>query len=242
MRARRPGDDPPVDPVRRRGLHPDPDHARIPRGGSRPVNLLEGAGRVLTFGRSLELETALVGAAREKCRLAGLVVGEGRPDQSGRDLATAVAAAGGINIRVVTDSATPQYLGEVDLVMIGTDAVRAEGVVARTGTLAITAAALAAGTPVYLLAGGMKLLPASASFPDPRVMAEPGPSGTPRPRRGRGEPRLQDHPAEAVAGRGDGERDAAPLRAGAEGPEHAGPALVQLGNEYSFLVPSIRPT
>jgi translation initiation factor 2B subunit (eIF-2B alpha/beta/delta family) len=147
---------------------------RAIRVAQQAVALLEGAGRVLTIGRSLELETALVGAVREKC-LAGLVVGEGRPDQAGRDLAAAVAGAGGINVRVVTDSALPQYLDEVDLVMVGTDAVRSEGVVARTGTLAVTAAATASNTPVYLLAGGMKLLPGGAAFPDPRVMAEPGP-------------------------------------------------------------------
>jgi translation initiation factor 2B subunit (eIF-2B alpha/beta/delta family) len=130
------------------------------------------AARALTVGRSDVVERALLTAAGSGT-LAGCVVGEGRPAWTGRPLAEALVNAGALNVRLVPDLGLFGCLEDVDLVLIGTGAVRAEGAVTPSGTGALVAAAKAAGKPAYLLSGVMTLLPGQAKLPEAVTMVRP---------------------------------------------------------------------
>lgn len=134
--------------------------------------LLEGGGRVLTFGRSPVVEGALLAAAKAGT-LKGAVIGEGRPTFDGRVLATKLAAAGATAVKVVTDAALARGLADVDVVFLAASSVRSDHVVARVGTTALAAAAKQAGRPAWALAGLMSMLPADAPLPDPLVEGDP---------------------------------------------------------------------
>lgn len=122
------------------------------------------AARALTLGRSDVVERALL-LAVEAGALAGCVVGEGRPAWTGRSLAESLAARGALDVRLVPDLGLFGNLADVDLVLVGTGAIRSEGAVTPAGTGAVLTAAKAAGKPAYLLAGVMTLLPGTAELP-----------------------------------------------------------------------------
>ena len=134
--------------------------------------LLGGAGRVLCLGGHEAVERALLVAVDEGS-LASICIGEGRPRCLGRRLATKLAAAGALNVRVVTDSALPSQLPDTDLVLVGADAVRADGAVVHYGHRALAEAARAAGKPTYALAGVFKFLPLTDALPDPCSPGDP---------------------------------------------------------------------
>jgi translation initiation factor 2B subunit (eIF-2B alpha/beta/delta family) len=130
------------------------------------------AARVLTVGRSDAVERALL-AAVDRGAFAGCVIGEGRPAYTGRHLARTLDEHGALNVRLVPDLALFGRMDEIDMVLVGTGAVRSEGAVAPSGTTAVVQAARAADKPAYLLAGVMTLLPGRAVLPDARISGDP---------------------------------------------------------------------
>jgi translation initiation factor 2B subunit (eIF-2B alpha/beta/delta family) len=83
-----------------------------------------------------------------------ILCAEGRPRLEGRRLAVRLAAAGA-SVTVMTDAAVTSRVDD-RLVVVGADAVTAEGWINKVGTAAVAAAARRAGGPVLVLASREK--------------------------------------------------------------------------------------
>jgi translation initiation factor 2B subunit (eIF-2B alpha/beta/delta family) len=114
-----------------------------------------------------------------------VLIGESRPRNEGRDLATALAAAE-IPAWVVVDAALPLLVPAARMVWIGADAVTDRGVVNKIGSFALALAAREHSIPVYAIATRRKFLPSGTAalkileMPAEEVWKDP-PSGV-RPR------------------------------------------------------------
>lgn len=108
--------------------------------------------------------------------------GEGRPALEGRRMAAALSAAGA-RVELRTDAALGEALPGADALLLGADAVAPAWFINKVGTAALAAAALQAGTPVYLLATGDKFVDAGVAAElriddhDPREVWDDPPPG-----------------------------------------------------------------
>lgn len=117
---------------------------RLPRGA-----------RILTISSSRTVARALLALVPRR-RPAEVLCLESRPGGEGRRLASYLRR-GGICARVVPDDRRHAALLEVDLVLIGADAVEPNGtVVHKVGTRALAEAARRAQRPLFVLAGHSK--------------------------------------------------------------------------------------
>jgi hypothetical protein len=116
------------------------------------------AARVLTISRSetvLRLLTSL-GPGRRPARV---LVLESEPGGEGRRTAEELRAAG-LPVTLVPDADGTAAVAMSDLVLLGADAIYADGsVVNKVGSLAIARAARAAAVPVIVAAGASKIIP-----------------------------------------------------------------------------------
>lgn len=109
---------------------------------------------VLTLSRSGTVFAALTGGTPAR-----VVVAESRPDREGVDVAERLAADG-VDVTLVTDAAIGAKLEDVDVVLVGADAVLPDGrVVNKTGTRLAAVAATDAEVPVYVAASRDKVTP-----------------------------------------------------------------------------------
>jgi translation initiation factor 2B subunit (eIF-2B alpha/beta/delta family) len=69
-----------------------------------------------------------------------------------------------IAVEVIVDAAAAVFIHGFYTLLIGADAISAEGVVNKVGTLGLALAARAQGIPVYCLAGSEKFLTSGAPF------------------------------------------------------------------------------
>ncbi len=112
---------------------------------------------VLLHSYSSSIEKTLALLRHRGCRV---VVTESRPGLEGRHTA-ALCAQAGLPVRLVTDASMFQALEGADMVLMGADAVSADGVVInKTGSAALACCAHALNVPVYILAERRKLVPA----------------------------------------------------------------------------------
>lgn len=111
----------------------------------------EGSGPcVLTHGFSVEVLALLQRAAKHEHFT--LLVAEDRPDGSGHRTAAEMAASA-VPVRLIEFSAVARFMASVELVLVGADAVLADGgVLAPIGTLTMAYAAHAHGRPFYVAA------------------------------------------------------------------------------------------
>ena len=116
---------------------------------------------IATLGPSRAVQLALLGA-----HAAGLgpraLVAEGRPGLGGRELATALGAAG-LPTWLVVDAALPLLLSQAALLWLGADAVTDRGAIVNVGGFAAALAAREHSVPVYVLATRRKFLPAKSA-------------------------------------------------------------------------------
>jgi len=113
--------------------------------------------RVATLSRSGTVREAL-----ERADPAEILVAESRPGGEGRDVATALAAGGGPVVTLTTDAAFEAELAtrEIDTLVVGADAVLADGrVVNKAGTRAAALAAAHEGIPVVVATASDKIAP-----------------------------------------------------------------------------------
>jgi translation initiation factor eIF-2B subunit delta len=129
----------------------------LSKGGERirghALPLLQWEKRVMTLSYSSTVLGVL-----EHAQAIEVICPEGRPLCEGLRTAKALGAKG-IRTRLVVDSAAPSLMGECDVVVVGADAVTAEGVVNKIGTYALALAARERNVPFYVLAGQEKFLP-----------------------------------------------------------------------------------
>ncbi len=111
--------------------------------------------RVLTLSRSSSVRAALSGLPRSR-RPREVLVLESLPGGEGRLLARELRTAG-VRARLVPDAEGTELVRGVDLVLLGADAVYADGsLVHKVGTRRIAVSARAAGVPVVVLSGRSK--------------------------------------------------------------------------------------
>ena len=119
--------------------------------------------RVMTYSRSGTVE-GVIRARHAEGRISVVMCSESRPALEGRRLATSLAGAG-IPVELFSDGALSSALEQTDVVLVGADAVAADGFINKAGTRALAAAALHGGVPVYVLASTDKLvMPALAPY------------------------------------------------------------------------------
>ena len=137
-------------------------------GGQREV--LAGESQVFTHSAASTVRHALL-----HCREAGVGLTvhctESRPLNEGGALARELAGRG-IPTTLCTDGLAFSLLRQAGraVLVVGADAVTAEGVVNKAGTLGLATAARSWGVPCYVLAGSEKFMPAAAPGPRQREM------------------------------------------------------------------------
>jgi len=116
---------------------------------------------VMTLSFSRTVLDGLTGA-----KPAQVIVAESRPALEGRETARALMEIGH-KVALVSDAAAPGLARDVDLVLIGADAVLADGaVVNKVGSYPIALAASAAGVPVYATCQSFKITPMHSMPPE----------------------------------------------------------------------------
>ncbi len=124
-------------------------------------------GAVLTTSLSRTVLDALAAAGPEL-----VVVAESRPAFEGRTTARLLAEAG-IDVLLLSDAAAPGKVREARMVLIGADAVLADGaVVNKVGSYGIALAAREASVPVYAACETLKISPLHTMPPEVRDGAE----------------------------------------------------------------------
>lgn len=116
----------------------------------------------LTHSSSSTVLAALL-RAHEAGKRFGVVCTESRPQYDGVQMARRLAEAG-IEVEVIVDATAAVFIHGFYTLLIGADAISADGVVNKVGTFGMALAAHSLGVPVYSLAGSEKFLPQGALF------------------------------------------------------------------------------
>lgn len=129
------------------------------RIASKAVELMRGAGVVLTYSFSSTVLKALA-VAKQEGRAFQVLCSEGRPAGEGLKTASALAALR-VPVTLTSDAALPGFVRTADLVLVGADAVLFSGFANKVGTYPLALAAKEAGVPFYALCDSGKFLPRS---------------------------------------------------------------------------------
>jgi translation initiation factor 2B subunit (eIF-2B alpha/beta/delta family) len=119
--------------------------------------LIEEGGIVLTHGGSGSVQALLVYAAESRRFFVSCVAT--LPEGEGIELAADLAAAG-LAVEVTPDDQVSEILPDIDLVVVGADAIGPRRVMSSAGTADLAAEARPLGVPFYVLASVDKVLPA----------------------------------------------------------------------------------
>jgi translation initiation factor 2B subunit (eIF-2B alpha/beta/delta family) len=142
------------------------------RAVSHAVDALHGAKAILTHSRSSTVERVLSRLAPP----ARVVVSESHPGLEGHDLARHLAE-NGAQVDIVTDAELALVVGEVDAVLVGADAILADGsVINKVGTHLLALAAREREIPFYVCAESFKLTGGTSFEPeehDPNELEAP---------------------------------------------------------------------
>jgi len=133
------------------------DRAQDDLGGI-GANRLRDGDRVMTHCHSTDA-VACIQRAVQQGKDVSAVVKETRPRKQGHITARELRAMG-VPVTLIVDSAARRYLGDVDHVLVGADAIAADGsVVNKIGTSGLAVNARERGTPVMVAAQTIKLHP-----------------------------------------------------------------------------------
>src|SRR5207247_8630284 len=160
----------------------------VARAARRLAARLPRRATCLTLSSSAVVYRALL-AARRRGRLARVVVAESRPGCEGVAVARRLAARG-VPVSVIVDALAPAAVADVDVVVLGADAVTRTAVWNKCGSLGGALAASAARRPTLVGPTRDRLL---APAPARRLaLADAAPRAmlAPRPRGRRGASRL----------------------------------------------------
>ena len=120
------------------------------------AELIEEGGIVLTHGGSGSVQALLVHAAETRKFFVSCLAT--LPEGEGVELAADLAAAG-LAVEVAPDDQVSEILPDVDLVIVGADALGPRRVMSTAGTADLAAEARPLGIPLYVLASVDKVLP-----------------------------------------------------------------------------------
>ncbi|MFB6189012.1 MAG: ribose 1,5-bisphosphate isomerase [Halapricum sp.] len=122
------------------------------------ANRLRDGDRIMTHCHSTDV-LACVETAREQGKELSAVVKETRPRNQGHLTARRLRELG-VEVTLIVDSAARRYLNDVDHVLVGADAIAADGsVVNKIGTSGLAVNARDRGTPIVVAAQTIKLHP-----------------------------------------------------------------------------------
>jgi len=126
--------------------------------GAVGANRLRDGDRIMTHCHSTDV-LACVEAARQQGKELTAVVKETRPRNQGHITAERLRELG-VDVTLIVDSAARRYLNDVDHVMVGADAIAADGsVINKIGTSGLAVNARDRGTPIMVAAQTIKLHP-----------------------------------------------------------------------------------
>lgn len=108
---------------------------------------------VLTHCHSTFVVAAL---AKNKARIKEVIVTETRPRDQGVITARELLAKG-INVSFIIDSAISDFIGKADMVLVGADALREEGLVNKVGTHPLAVVARESRKPFYVVTSSFTL-------------------------------------------------------------------------------------
>jgi len=124
------------------------------------ANRLRDGDTIMTHCHSTDA-LACVEAAVDDGKDLTAIVRETRPRKQGRITARELTELG-VDVTMVVDSAARRYMDDVDHVLVGADAIAADGsVVNKIGTSGLAVVARERGTPIVVAAGTLKLDPAT---------------------------------------------------------------------------------
>jgi len=124
------------------------------------ANRLRDGDTIMTHCHSTDA-LACVEAAVDDGKELSAIVKETRPRKQGHITARELRELG-VDVTLVVDSAARRYLDDVDHVLVGADAIAADGsVVNKVGTSGLAVVARERGTPIVVAAGTLKLDPAT---------------------------------------------------------------------------------
>jgi ribose 1,5-bisphosphate isomerase len=124
------------------------------------ANRLRDGDTFMTHCHSTDVLACVEAAAADGKELAAIVK-ETRPRKQGHITARELRELG-VDVTLVVDSAARRYLDDVDHVLVGADAIAADGsVVNKIGTSGLAVVARERGTPIVVAAGTLKLDPAT---------------------------------------------------------------------------------
>jgi translation initiation factor 2B subunit (eIF-2B alpha/beta/delta family) len=129
----------------------------VERAARRLPALLPRRAICLTLSSSEVVYRALL-AAHRRGRLARVVVAESRPGCEGVAVARRLAARG-VPVSLIVDALAPAAVAEVDVVVLGADAVTRMAVWNKCGSLGVALAASAARRPTFVVTTGDRLVP-----------------------------------------------------------------------------------
>jgi translation initiation factor 2B subunit (eIF-2B alpha/beta/delta family) len=133
------------------------------RVAERAAALISDGTKVMTHSFSSTILSALREAFWQKKRFSAICP-ESRPICEGIAMAASLGMVG-IPVSLIADSAIHHVLSEVQLVLVGADAVSPRGIFNKTGTSLMALAARELGVPVYVLCSSCKFLPRSYDPP-----------------------------------------------------------------------------
>ncbi|MCD6402831.1 MAG: hypothetical protein J7K98_00705 [Candidatus Aenigmarchaeota archaeon] len=110
---------------------------------------------VLTYCHSTEVISCLVKARKEEKNIR-VYAGKTEPLHQGL-ITVKELAKNGIKVTLINDNACGYFMKNVDLVLVGTDAIRKEGIVNKIGTSMIAIVAKEYGVPFYSVGSYFKL-------------------------------------------------------------------------------------
>ncbi len=102
---------------------------------------------VLTHCHSTMVVAALI---KNKQKIKEVIVTETRPRDQGVKTAKELVAAG-IKVKFIIDSAISDFISQADIVLVGADALRKEGVVNKVGTHPMALVSRENGKPLYVI-------------------------------------------------------------------------------------------
>ena len=108
---------------------------------------------VMTHCHSHEVVSLLIA---NKTKIKKVIVTETRPVYQGKKTAKDLVMAG-IKVDYIIDSAVGYFMNDVDMIVVGSDALRKEGNVNKIGTLPLSITAKEFRKPVYVVADTFKL-------------------------------------------------------------------------------------
>lgn len=151
--------------------------------GSLVAGRIEDGMPVMTHSYSSTVLEALLATKRAGRRFQ-VICTEARPMREGVTLARKLAAEG-IPVKLIVDAAACSFVPQVRLVLVGADAISAQGLLNKTGTAALALAAKGLGIDIYSLTSTAKLVPAGYQAPDQElrppaeILEEPPPNVVP---------------------------------------------------------------